>query len=74
MEAILFGFFLGALAGAAAAVVVLRVLKNRRDAEFNKLVVELQDVLPDPMPEGFLSPPNLLSHNNLDWMKEGASK
>ena len=70
MEGILFGFFLGALAGGAAAKVILRVLRDRKAAAFNRLVM---DMLPDdPTQEGISH--NLMSHNNLDWMKTGASE
>lgn len=76
MEGILFGFFLGALFGGAAAKLVLDMLKNRRAAQFDKLVVEISGVLPDD-PANPVNPQdavgNLLRHNNLDWMRKGDS-
>lgn len=64
MEGILFGFFIGALFGAAAVVVVQGIISNRKAAAWAKHVEENER---PPLP-------NIMRHNNLAWMEKGASK
>lgn len=73
MEGILFGFFIGALFGAAAVVVVQGIIRNRQAAAWAKYAVTGANMeSPESPPSDPL--PNIMRHNNLDWMKKGASE
>ena len=67
MEGILFGFFIGSLFGAAAVKVVQGLIANHKAAAWAKHLEHFDF-------HGEVPSHNLLSHNNLDWMKKGASE